>query len=120
METLDAVLGEVRVFAGLPADTLELIAGCGSNTGFGDGELLFGQGDPADTFFVLRRGSVALEVFVPAQGAVTIETIEAGDVVGWSWLFEPYRWHFDGRALGDVRATAFDGACLRGKCDVDP
>jgi CRP-like cAMP-binding protein len=120
VETIDVVLRDVRLFEGLPAGMLELVAGCGSNVGFGDGELLFRQGDPADTFFVVRRGSVALEVFVPARGAVTIETIEAGDVVGWSWLFAPYRWHFDGRAIGDVRATAFDGACLRGKCDADP
>ena len=49
-----------------------------------------------------------------------IETIEAGEVVGWSWLFPPYRWHFDARALTPIRATAFDGACLRGKCDDDP
>jgi hypothetical protein len=41
-------------------------------------------------------------------------------VIGWSWLFPPYRWHFDGRALSSVRATSFDGACLRGKCDQDP
>jgi hypothetical protein len=49
-----------------------------------------------------------------------IETIESGEVIGWSWLFEPYRWHFDARALTVVRATAFDGACLRGKCEADP
>ena len=40
---------------------------------------------------------------------MTIETIEAGEVLGWSWLFPPYRWHFDARALAPVRATAFDG-----------
>ena len=49
-----------------------------------------------------------------------IETIEAGEVIGWSWLFPPYRWHFDARALTSVRATGFDGACLRAKCDDDP
>jgi hypothetical protein len=51
---------------------------------------------------------------------VVIGTLEAGEVLGWSWLFAPYHWHFDARAVGVVRATAFDGACLRGKCDDDP
>jgi CRP/FNR family transcriptional regulator, cyclic AMP receptor protein len=120
METIDAILRDVRVFEGLPADALELIAGCGSNVGFRSDEMLFREGDPADTFYVLRHGRVALETFVPARGPVTIETIEAGDVIGWSWLFPPFRWHFDARALIDVRATAFDGACLRGKCETDP
>jgi CRP-like cAMP-binding protein len=57
---------------------------------------------------------------VPTRGAVVIETLEAGEVVGWSWLFAPYRWHFDARALSLVRATSFDGACLRGKAESDP
>ena len=57
---------------------------------------------------------------MPARGPVTIETIEAGEVLGWSWLFPPYRWHFDARALSVVRATGFDGACLREKCESDP
>ena len=87
---------------------------------FAEGEVLFREGDRADMFWVVRHGSVALETFVPARGAITIETLEAGEVVGWSWLFAPYRWHFDARALSLVRATAFDGACLRGKCEDDP
>ena len=57
---------------------------------------------------------------VPARGAVVIETIEAGEVVGWSWLFPPYQWHFDARAVSLVRATSFDGVCLREKCEQDP
>ena len=49
-----------------------------------------------------------------------VETIEAGEVLGWSWLFPPYRTHFDARALSSVRATSFDGGCLRAKCEADP
>ena len=107
-------------FAGLGGAELELLAGCASNVRFEQGDVLFREGDEANTFYVVRHGAVALEAFVPARGELTIETIEAGEVVGWSWLFPPYRWHFDGRALSQVRATAFDGACLRGKCDDDP
>jgi CRP/FNR family cyclic AMP-dependent transcriptional regulator len=120
METIDAVLRDVPVFAGLDPEQLTLLAGCASNVRFGEGEVLFREGDAADTFWVVRHGSVALETFVPARGAITIETLEAGEVVGWSWLFAPYRWHFDARALSLVRATAFDGACLREKCANDP
>ena len=120
METIETILHDVPLFEGLTPAELELIAGCGSNVRFREGELLFRDGDEADTFYVLRHGSVALETFVPARGPVTIETLEAGEVVGWSWLFPPYRWHFDARALSLVRATSFDGACLRGKCESDP
>jgi CRP-like cAMP-binding protein len=61
---------------------------------------------------------VALTLHDP-RGDLTIETVEGGDAVGWSWLFEPYRWHFDAVAVEPVRAVAIDGACLRGKCDAD-
>jgi CRP/FNR family cyclic AMP-dependent transcriptional regulator len=117
---LDDVIADTSFFEGMTSDALALIAGCGSNVGFGPGEQLFREGEPADTFYVVRRGTVAIETFVPTRGAVTIETIEAGDVLGWSWVFPPHRWHFDGRAVTEVRATAFDGACLRGKCEADP
>jgi hypothetical protein len=50
---------------------------------------------------------------------MTIETIGEGEVLGWSWLFPPYRWQFDAQAVGLVRAIAFDGRCLRGKCEED-
>lgn len=120
MKTLDALVAESPMFAGLDQPHLELIAGCGSNTGFKAGEYLFREGDQADTFYLIRHGRVTLELFVPGRGAVMIETMEPGDVVGWSWLFPPYRWHFDARALDLVRAVAFDGTCLRDKFDEDP
>jgi len=120
METIAELLSDVPLFAGLEPAQLDLVAGCGSNVGFEEGEYLFREGGHADTFFLLRHGSVALELFTPPRGSLTIETLEAGEVVGWSWLFAPYSWHFDARATSLVRATAFDGVCLRGKCDDDP
>jgi CRP-like cAMP-binding protein len=107
------------VFAGLSPEHLELIAGCARNVGFEAGGLLFREGDAAETFLLVRRGRVALEQHTPERGPILIETVEPGEVVGWSWLFDPYRWHLDARAVEDVRAVEFDGACLRGKCEDD-
>jgi CRP/FNR family transcriptional regulator, cyclic AMP receptor protein len=119
MKTLDEVVAESPVFAGMADEHLELIAGCAQNTGFEAGRFLFHEGSPADTFYLVRHGRVSLETFIPGRGALTVETVDEGDVVGWSWLFPPYRWHFDARALDMVRAVVFDAACLRGKCDDD-
>jgi CRP/FNR family transcriptional regulator, cyclic AMP receptor protein len=120
VKRLDAILADVPFLEGLGRDELALLAGCASNVHFDEGAVLFREGDPANTFYVLRHGAVALELHVPARGGMTIETIDAGEVIGWSWLFPPYRWHFDARALSAVRATVFDGECLRGKCEQDP
>ena len=119
MRTLDEIVGESPVFDGLTGDRLELIAGCATNVGFAAGERLFREGEPADTFYLVRRGRVALSTHVPARGSVVIETLDPGEIVGWSWLFPPHVWQFDARAVDDVRAVAFDGACLRGKCEAD-
>lgn len=118
--SLDLVLADAPFFEGIGRSELQLLAGCAGNVHFHADEVLFREGDAADLFYVIRHGTIGIETFVPTRGAVTIETVDAGEVIGWSWLFPPYRWHFDCRALTPVRATAFDGACLRQKCDADP
>jgi CRP/FNR family transcriptional regulator, cyclic AMP receptor protein len=119
MQTIDELLDEIDVFRGLPDEDLDLIAGCALIRVFADGELLLCEGEPANEFFAIRHGTVALETFVPQRGAVTIETLHGGDVLGWSWLVPPHRTVYDARALGVVRTVAFDGACLREKCEED-
>jgi CRP-like cAMP-binding protein len=86
---------------------------------FAPGELLLAEGDPADTLFLVRRGRVAIEIHAPNRGAIVVETVSPGAAVGWSWLFPPYRWQFDARAVGSVGAIAVDAACLRAKADTD-
>ncbi len=119
MKTIEDVLGGLELGRGLRPEHRALMAGCGKNVHFAPSSYLLREGDPADTFFVLREGDVALEVHSPERGAITVQTVHGGEILGWSWLFPPYRTTFDARALTDVRAIAFDGACLRGKCDQD-
>ena len=119
MGTLEAILAEHPFLKGLDPAHIEFIAGCASNVRFNKGDFIFREEDEADRFYLIRHGLVALDVFVPQRGPVTIDTIQEGEVVGWSWLFPPYRWHFDARALQLTRAVAFDGKCLREKCDKD-
>jgi CRP-like cAMP-binding protein len=120
IETLEKTLGEHPFLVNLGAAHLATLVGCTSNVRFDAGDFLFREGSPADRFFILRHGRVSLEIFVPGRGALTIETAEAGDVVGWSWLFAPYQARFDARALTLVRALSLDGTCLRAKCESDP
>ena len=119
LKKIDSLLAEVPAFAGLDPAKLTLMAGCGQNVHFEAGSQLFREGDPADTFYVIRHGAVGLDIHVPAREPVTIETLHGGDLLGWSWLFPPYKWSFDGRAVEDTSAISLDGACLRGKCDDD-
>ena len=119
IQSFYGLLAEHPFFRDLHSDHLDTVVGCATNVTFEPGQFVFREGDRADRFFVIREGRVAVEVFVPSKGPITIETIDGGEVLGWSWLFPPYKSHFDARALDAVRALALDGACLRGKCEED-
>lgn len=120
LKIMAGLVAGADLFADLDPNDLALIAGCGRNTGFDAGAYLFREGEAADEFYLIREGRVALELYAPGQGPLVLDTLDPGDVVGWSWLFPPFRWHLDARAVGPIRAVAFDGACLRGKCEADP
>jgi CRP/FNR family cyclic AMP-dependent transcriptional regulator len=119
MQTLEPILAEHPFFKGLIKPYLELLAGCASNVRFEAGEYILRQGQEANNFYIIRHGKVALELLSPGRGSITIETIGVGDVLGWSWLFPPYHWRFDARAIELTRAIALDGVCLREKCESD-
>lgn len=120
MKTLESVIAEHPFFAGFTTAHLELIAGCGAIERYRAGDYLGEAGHPAEHFFLLRRGTVALELDIPGRGPFRFGTASAGDVVGWSWLIPPYQWQFDVRAIEEVGVIGFHGACLREKCETDP
>jgi len=120
METIAQILAKHPFFAEFDPEYLELVAGCGRNCRFNAGEYLFREGDPADTFFLIRHGMVALEIAVPGRQSMTIATLREGEIVGVSWLLQPYRCVFDARAVELTRAISLDAKCLRGKLDEDP
>jgi CRP-like cAMP-binding protein len=117
---IDALLADHPFFKDMNVDSRGLIAGCGKNVRFETGALIARTGDPANQFFAIRHGRVAIELHSSSRGPLILQTLDEGEILGWSWLFPPYRWTFDACALDEVRAVAFDGECLRGKCDRDP
>jgi CRP-like cAMP-binding protein len=119
METLERILMEHPFFKGLEENYLKLIISCASNVRFNAGEYIFHQDGEANSFYVIRHGQVGLQTNAGSRGAITIETLSEGDVMGWSWLVPPHRWHYDAHALSLVRAIALDGKCLRQKCKED-
>ena len=117
METLERILAQHPFFEGLNPEYLKLLVGCASNVRFEADAYLFRQGEEANQFYLLRQGRVALQIYEPHAPAMTVETLEKDDVLGWSWLVAPYYWRCDGRAVEMTRAVALDGKCLRTKCE---
>ena len=119
METLERLLLGHPFLAGIDPAFGRLLVGCARNARFAAGDFLFREGEPADVFYLLREGSVALEVNVPGRAPLVIATLGAGELVGASWLVPPYRWNNDARATAPARAFGMDAACLRRKSEAD-
>ncbi|MCX5697256.1 MAG: cyclic nucleotide-binding domain-containing protein [Candidatus Omnitrophica bacterium] len=117
METLEPILKQHPFFKDLPAQYIDFLMGCTSHVVFKAGEVILKEGEPADKFYVLRSGHVAVYI---NQSHLTIQTIHEGDILGWSWLIPPYRYRFSAKAVENTRALALDGKCLREKCENNP
>ena len=119
MLTIEAVAKGHPFFAGMQPCYIEELVQCAKYVYYSPGELVFQTGGQADYFFMIGGGRVSLNIPIPNRGVVPIMTIYEGDVLGWSWLFPPYLWQFDARALEPVQAVAFDAHCLRERCEYD-
>ncbi len=119
IEGLDRILRDHPFFAGMPDGYRDLVVGCAENAVFSAGQYLYRENDPADTFYLIRQGHVALEVHVPGRAPIVVDTLGGGELLNWSWLAPPYRAQFDARAVELSRVIGLDGKCLRGKMEQD-
>ena len=99
---------------------LERLFRCGTVLNIPAGDPIFREGDIADRLFLIRSGRVTLEQQVTGRQPTQMETLEAGDVLGFSWLFETSPWTLDARAAEDTELFALDGACVRAEMQADP
>lgn len=119
MDTLEPILREHLLLAGLAEAHLQLLAGCARNCRFETDQYLFHEGESADEFFLIRQGKVALEAHMPGRATIIFTTLGENEIIGVSWLVPPYRWMFDARASEPTMAIGIDAARLRNKCEAD-
>jgi CRP-like cAMP-binding protein len=120
METVRDMLSTQPFLAGLSRTQLDHLLPWSRKATFAAGARVFEEGRRAERFWIIREGRVALETEVPGRGAVVLETLGPGAVLGWSWLFPPYRWHFSAAAGEVTLALEFDAAAVRELCERDP
>lgn len=113
------VLVEHKFFSDLEEVFRPLVGGCAKMIIFEAGQYLFHEGDPAEWFYLIRYGRVALEVAAPGRATLTFQTIGESDVLGMFWLMPQSHWTHDARALELTRAIAINANCLRQKCERD-
>jgi len=104
----------------LPAPHREQLMLLAREVSFRAGSRIFDEDDAAEEFWLLRSGTVILDAQVPGRGSAVLETLGEGELLGWSWLFPPYRWHLGATARSDVTACAFDARRVRAAIEKDP
>lgn len=117
--SIEATIAGHPFLAGLSPHHLRLLSDCAMPARFTPGELVFKEGDAANRFYLIQKGKVALECYANEKGEALIQIISSGDVLGWSWLFPPYCWHFNARALEPTEAIFIYANPLRGECESD-
>jgi CRP/FNR family transcriptional regulator, cyclic AMP receptor protein len=119
MDDLERILRAHPFLGDLDAEHVKFIVGCTKNTRFRAGDYLLRQGDREDTLYLIRIGTVAIEMPAPGGEPICVETLGAGDVLGVS-LLTPAAAHLDCRARESVVALAIDNTCLLRKMREDP
>ena len=104
---------------GLNHTQMALLADCVLTSRFKAGETIFREGEPANRFYLIEKGKVVLESGAEYGEPVVIQTIGPGDLLGWSWMMPPYKWHFTARAIEPTEAIHFAGTLLREYCEKD-
>ena len=117
MKTNPSILAAQPFLKGMSERQLKLLADYSMLAEFKAGERIFNEGDIANRFYLILEGHVELESSVYVDQAIHIQTLGVGDVLGWSWLFPPYYWHFDARAVTAAKAIFFYMTHLRELCE---
>jgi CRP-like cAMP-binding protein len=120
MESVVPVLQQTEFFADLPTKHLEALAACATSASYPPGNLLCRIGEDASAFWLVLSGRVAVGLFVPGRGEITLSVLSEGEVAGFSWMVPSSQVRLDIVALTPVTALRFDGRVLREKCKADP
>lgn len=106
--------------AGMNPKQLALLTDCAIPVHFRKGQTILREGEMANRFYLIESGKVILESGEVFGDPVIVDSIGAGDLLGWSWMFPPYVWHFTARAAEPTTAIFFYGTILREYCERDP
>ena len=107
-------------FSGMEPAHVDILVRHARKESFEAGQMLFREGEPANRFFLITKGKIALEAHDLANGTAHIEDLGVGEVLGWSWLFPPFVWHFRARAIEPTETLVLDGAHLLTAAERDP
>ena len=112
MNPLTDIIATSPFFSNMAPEHLDIVGACATKAQFKADQIVFQESEPANQFYLIQSGRVAVEAHQPSDGTVLVQILGPGDVLGWSWLFPPFAWHFRARALEPTTAIVINGAHL--------
>ena len=119
MTVLNTPLSTIPCFHELHLADISFLESVVSHEFVEAGEFLFKKGDAANAFYLVEKGTLALQLPRENKEPISLMTLNAGELIGWSWLIPPYQWNFDALALNACELLAFDAASIRRRMDWD-
>lgn len=119
MNALKEILYNHPAFKILGPEYINYLCECARKETFKPDTFIFKTGEPADEFYLIDSGKITLQVYSPPKGPLNILTLTSHDLLGWSWLYPPYTWHFEARAVTETATYTFDAVRVREKCQED-
>ena len=113
-------LGEHPFVAGAPPEFIEELAHFEDEVEFKEGDILIREHEYASTFYLILEGEIAVEISGEGTKPSLVQKLRGGDVLGWSWLYPPYMWHFTARVVKNGKAIAFNAPALVVHAEQDP
>ena len=103
----------VPIVATLPPGPRERLLALVTRRELDAGATFMHEGDVTKSMSIIVRGRIALRLRVPERGAVTILTLDPGDIVGWSAIVSPYRATTSATTLEPTELATFAAEELR-------
>lgn len=119
MRPLLDLLQQQNFLQGMAPAHLQILTHCATRVEFAAAKTLANEGDAADYFYIVRKGLIALELSGPGSTWIAVESVGAGEVLGWSWIVPPHRWRYRARTVESTQALALGGPQLRAACEAD-
>lgn len=117
---IEEYLSTQEFFSGLSPEFIGFLARCASERQIEPGQILFRQGESAHHFYLIRNGSIAIEIPAITGPTLKVQSLGAGQILGWSWLIPPYKWNFQAGAEAQTALLAFDGDAVLARCEEEP
>jgi len=114
------ILAAHSLFSSLSPEHLEVLVEAAEERQYADGDVIFRLDDQAAHFYLIQSGTAVVQIPSIYGPPLVMQTLSSGQLLGWSWLIPPYKWHFEARATSDMKVIAFDGQRLRHRCEQDP